>query len=63
MTAGTCLLCGHVGAVHRHHVTDRPVRGARYLDSPLIIDLCAGCHIGAGGVHQMLNAAGLAWLR
>jgi hypothetical protein len=59
---GTCLLCGHVGAVHRHHVTGRSSRGGRYFDAQLTVALCAGCHTGAGGIHQMLNIAGLVWL-
>jgi len=52
----SCILCGVVGQIHRHHVTGRPGPGGAYLDAGLVVDLCPGCHVG---LHQVLRAAGL----
>ena len=56
---GACSLCGAVGPVDAHHVTGRPRPGGGYLDGGLTIPLCAACHLGAGGIHQMLRTVGV----
>jgi len=55
----SCILCGVVGQIHRHHVTGRPAPGAAYLDPGLVVALCVRCH---ANVHQALRAIGLGFL-
>jgi len=52
----SCILCGVVGQIHRHHVTGRPGPGGAYLDAGLVVAVCAACHVG---LHQALRAVGL----
>lgn len=59
MTHGHCMMCGAFGPVHAHHMTGRARPGADYLDPALVLLLCPRCHVGGGGVHQMLRVSGL----
>jgi hypothetical protein len=56
-----CAICGHLGPVHRHHLTRRPAPGAPYYDDTLWLTACPRCHLGAGGLHQILRVVGLDW--
>ena len=57
--SGICAVCGSSGPVHAHHATGRPSPRAPYLEAALTLDVCARCHLGAGGIHQTLRTLGL----
>ena len=55
---GTCVACGQVGLVERHHVTGRACPDGSYLDPLFIVELCKPCH---DREHVAVRRSGLAW--